>query len=369
MDEALPSATLIVWLGFALGSIFGYVGNRTSFCTMGAVSDIVNIGDWNRMRMWLLAIAVAIAGAWAMQAAGLVDVRKSIYTGANMVWLSNLVGGLLFGVGMTLASGCPSKTLIRLGGGNLKSLVVFMVLGISAYVTLRGLFGVWRVNTLDKVATKFDTTQDLPALLSSAFGWERAAAELWLPAAIAIALLAFVFAKREAWNRDTLIGGAVIGLVVVCGWFVTGHLGYVSEHPNTLEEAFIATTSNRAESLSLVAPFAFTLELLMFWSDASRHVTFGIATALGIVAGSFAYALSSGTFREESFPNAADLKRHMVGGVLMGFGGITALGCTIGQGLSGVSTLAVGSIIAVLALIAGAAITMKYEYWRVMREA
>ena len=369
MDTALPSAALIAWLGFALGGVFGFVGNKTNFCTMGAVSDVVNMGDWTRMRMWLLAIAVAILGVWALQAAGLVDTRKSIFTGSNLIWLSNIVGGLVFGVGMTLASGCTSKTLIRIGGGNLKSLVVVVVLAISAYMTLRGLFGIWRVRTLDTVSAKLSTTQDLPAVLAASIGVDAATLQMWLPLAIAAALLAFVFRSAHARTGDALLGGTVIGLTVVGGWFVTAYLGYVAEHPNTLEEAFIATNSNRAESLSLVGPYAFTLELLMFWSDTSKHVTFGIATALGIVAGSFVYALVSKTYREESFPNAADLKRHLLGAILMGFGGITALGCTIGQGLSGVSTLAIGSILTFVSLIAGAAAMMKYDYWRLMREA
>ncbi|ODS99498.1 MAG: transporter [Lautropia sp. SCN 69-89] len=369
MDTALPSTTLIAWLGFGLGAVFGFVGNKTNFCTMGAISDVVNMGNWTRMRMWLLAIAVAILGVWAMQRAGLVDTRKSIYTGANLMWLSNIVGGLLFGIGMTLASGCTSKALIRLGGGNLKSLVVFVVLGISAYVTLKGVFGVWRVNTLDLVSTKLATTQDLPALLAGTFGIDRSGIEGWLPPAIGALLLAFVLANREARGADPLLGGIVIGLTVVGGWYATGHLGFVAEHPDTLQEAFIGTNSNRAESLSLVAPYAYTLELLMFWSDASKHVSFGIATALGIVAGSLAWALASRTWREESFPDATDLKRHIVGAILMGFGGITALGCTIGQGLSGLSTLALGSIITFLSICAGAALTMKVDYWRLMREA
>ncbi len=368
MDTALPSAALIAWLGFALGAIFGFVGNKTNFCTMGAVSDVVNMGDWTRMRMWVLAIAVAILGVWAMQTAGLVDTRKSIYAGSNLMWLSNIVGGVLFGIGMTMASGCTSKTLIRIGGGNLKSIVVFIVLGISAYVTLRGVFGVWRVRTLDAVSVKLSTSQDLPTMLASAIGIDRALLDMWLPLAIAAALLVFVFRSPHIRNSDGLLGGIVVGLTVVGGWFVTGYLGYVVEHPDTLQEAFIATNSNRAESLSLVAPFAFTLELLMFWSDTSKHVTFGIATALGIIVGSLAYALASKTYREESFPNAADLKRHVFGAILMGFGGITALGCTIGQGLSGVSTLALGSIITFFSLVAGAAMMMKYDYWRLMRE-
>ncbi|MFZ9676846.1 MAG: YeeE/YedE family protein [Quisquiliibacterium sp.] len=368
MEETLPSATLIVWLGFGLGAIFGFIGNMTNFCTMGAVSDIVNMGDWTRMRMWLLAIAVAILGVWGMQLAGIVDVRKSIYTGSNIVWASNVVGGLLFGVGMTLASGCTSKTLIRIGGGNLKSLVVFVVLGVSAYVTLKGVFGVFRAGTLDRLSLKVDKSQDLPTLVSGWTGVSQGSLELWLPLLLSLALLGFVLASRHVWRRDTLLGGVIVGLLVVGGWYVTGHLGYVQEHPKTLEEAFIATTGNRPESLSLVAPFAYTLELLMFWSDTSRHVTFGIATALGIVAGSLGYAISAGTYREESFPDSTDLKRHLLGAVLMGFGGITAMGCTIGQGLSGISTLAVGSLITLLSLVAGSALMMKFDYWRLMRE-
>ncbi|RIK95804.1 MAG: transporter [Burkholderiales bacterium] len=369
METALPSAATIAWLGFALGAVFGFVGNKTNFCTMGAVSDIVHMGDWTRMRMWVLAIAVAMLGVWALQAQGLVDTHKSLYASPNLMWLSNLAGGLLFGIGMTLASGCTSKTLIRIGGGNLKSVVVFVVLAISAYVTLKGLFGVWRVNTLDTVSVQLPSTQDLPTLVATAWGLPVAAVARWLPPLAAAALLVFVFSDRQARGFDTLLGGVVVGLTIVGGWYVTGHVGYVAEHPETLEEAFIATNGNRPESLSLVAPFAYTLELLMFWSDQSKHVTFGIATALGIVAGSLAYALLTRTYHEESFPDAADLKRHVAGAVLMGFGGITALGCTIGQGLSGLSTLAVGSVITFFSIVAGAALMMKLDYWRLMREA
>ncbi|HYX66761.1 MAG TPA: YeeE/YedE thiosulfate transporter family protein, partial [Burkholderiales bacterium] len=167
MNEANPASLVPYVTGgsFALAFVFGAVANRTNFCTMGAVSDWINMGELSRMRMWLLAIAVAILGSTALAAAGLVDYSKSIYTSPNFTWLSYLVGGFLFGVGMTLGSGCGSKTLIRVGAGNLKSLIVYVFLGISAYMTLRGLLGAFRVGVLEKAAITLPAGQDLPALL------------------------------------------------------------------------------------------------------------------------------------------------------------------------------------------------------------
>ena len=166
MNEANPAQLVPYVTGgaFALAFIFGAVGNKTSFCTMGAVSDWVNMGDTNRMRMWLLAIAVALLGSSALQFAGVVDFSKSIYTGPGFTWLSYIVGGFLFGVGMTLGSGCGSKTLIRIGAGNLKSVIVYVFLGIAAYMTLRGLFGAFRVGVLEKAAITFST---LAAVMST----------------------------------------------------------------------------------------------------------------------------------------------------------------------------------------------------------
>ncbi|MBE0613369.1 MAG: YeeE/YedE family protein [Burkholderiales bacterium] len=372
MNEVNPAAlaTTVAWSGFALAFIFGAVANKTNFCTMGAVSDMVNMGDWGRMRMWLLAIAVAVLGASALQLAGLVQLSKSIYMGSNFPWLSYLVGGLTFGIGMTLGSGCGSKTLIRIGGGSLKSLVVFVFLGISAYVTLRGLFGAFRVTVLDPVSLQLSSGQDLPSLLAAAFGADKRTMLMLASAAVAGVLLLFVFKDRDfRGNRDGILGGVTVGLVVVGGWFVSGKLGYLVEDPNTLQEAFVATNSGRLESLSFVAPQAYTLELLMFWTDTSKIVTFGIASAIGVVTGSAAYALASGNFRWESFRDAKDTGNHMIGGVLMGFGGVTAMGCTVGQGITGFSTLAIGSMFTLAAIIAGSALTMKWQYARMMREA
>jgi hypothetical protein len=342
---------------FILAFIFGAVGNKTDFCTMGAVSDWVNMGDTSRMRMWLLAIAVAILGSSALQLAGLVDLSKSIYTGPSFLWLSHIVGGFLFGVGMTLGSGCGSKTLIRIGGGNLKSLIVFVFLGIAAYMTLRGLFGAFRVGVLEPVSVTLSSGQDLPSLLAVHRGI--------LAALIGGGLLVYAYASRDfRANFDYTLGGVVTGLVVVGGWYVSGVIGHVEEHPETLQEAFIATNTGRMESFSFVSPMAYTLEYLMLWTDKSKIVTYGIASGLGVIAGSAAYALATRRFRWEGFRDAEDTANHVVGGILMGFGGITALGCTIGAAITGVSTLALGSFITFAAIVAGSALTMKYQYWR-----
>jgi uncharacterized membrane protein YedE/YeeE len=359
--------------GFVLAFIFGVVANRTNFCTMGAVSDVVNMGSWGRMRMWLLAIAVAILGTHALQLAGMIDLTKSFYVRPNVTWLSYILGGFLFGVGMTLGSGCGSKTLVRLGAGSLKSLIVFIFLGIAAYMTLKGLFGIWRVNWIDPVATDLSTRnlprQDLPTLIAALTGASLPMVEMIVAIAVAGAFLVFVFKDSDfRASFDHILGGTVVGLVVVGGWYVTGHLGF-AENPQTLEDTFFGTNSRTIESLSFTAPVGYVLELLMLWSDKSLTVTFGIAATLGIIAGSFAYAIASRTFRWEGFAGAEDTANHVVGGLLMGFGGVTALGCTIGQGLTGFSTLALGSILAFLAIVAGAALTMKFQYWRMTREA
>lgn len=372
---AMPSVdvaaltTQVLWAAFALAVAFGAVAQRTHFCTMGAVADIVNMGDWTRMRMWALAIGVAMLGFNAMVALGWLDAGKTIYAQPKLTWLSSVVGGLMFGFGMVLASGCGSKTLVRIGGGNLKSVVVFVVLGLSAFATLKGITGVARVESVDRVAVSFATSQDLPSLLAGATGAGKGTLALVLGLLIGGGLVAWSLARREGRSGDNLLAGLGIGAVVAGTWWVSGQLGHLAEHPETLEEVFLATNSQRMESLSFVAPIAYTIDWLMFFSDKSKVLTIGIVTTVGVVVGSAAYALASGGFRWEGFRDAEDTANHLVGGVLMGVGGVTALGCTVGQGLSGVSTLALGSFIALAGIVAGAVAALRYQMWRLERLA
>jgi uncharacterized protein len=359
---------LVAWGGFVLAFIFGAVANRTNFCTMGAVSDIVNMGHWSRMRMWLLAIAVALVGANLLYYFGLVDLSKSVYQRPTLTWLSLLVGGLSFGIGMTLAAGCANKNLVRLGGGSVRSLVVLTFVAIASYMTLKGLFGQWRASYLDPVAIDLKAVglqdQSLPALVAKLTGVPAKTALLATLCVIVAGLLIFVFKDRRfRANAAQVLGAIVLGLLVVAGWYLSGHLGF-GENPETLETVYFATNSRTLETLSFVGPLAYSLELLMLWTDKSLHVTFGIATVIGVALGSFAYAIGTRQFRWEGFASLADLRNQLVGGVLMGFGGVTALGCTIGQGMSGLSTLALGSFIAVTGIVAGAAVTMRIVAWQ-----
>ena len=363
--SSLPA--LVAWLAFALAFVFGAAAQRCNFCTMGAITDVVNFGEWRRMRMWLLAIAVAILGANALWAAGQIDLSKSLYVSNNLIWLAHLVGGLLFGFGMTLASGCGSRTLIRLGAGNLKSLIVIVFLALAAYMTLRGALALLRVNVFEAVRWDLGRAQDLPTLLGG-LGLEGPLARWLVPAAIGMALLIFVFKDREfRATTEYVIGGLVVGAVIVAGWYVSAHIGYLAEDPNTLQEAFVATNSSRPESYSFTSPVAYLLELLIFWTDKSKIMTFGVAGVLGMAAGAAAMALATKTFRWEGFNNTEDLVNHIVGGLLMGFGGVLALGCTIGQGLTGISTLAVGSILSFFAIVGGCVAAVKYQEWRIDR--
>ena len=362
-------ATLVLWAAFGLSVALGAIAQRTHFCTMGAIADIVNMGDWTRMRMWIMAIGVAMIGFNGMVALGWLDAGNSLYGGPRVMWLSALVGGAMFGFGMVLASGCGNKTLVRIGGGNLKSLVVFIVLGVSAFATLKGLTAVVRVATVDSVFVTLATGQDLPSLLAAGTGLAKPVLAAVLGLVLGGALVVWALARSEGRSADNLLAGLGVGAVIVGVWWVSGRLGHVAEDPNTLQEAFVATNSRRMESLSFVAPVAYALDWLMFFSDTSKLLTIGIVSVAGVVVGSAAYAVPSRRFRWEGFRDAGDTGNHLIGAVLMGVGGVTALGCTVGQGLSGVSTLSLTSFIALAAIVAGAVAALRLQIWRVERGA
>ncbi|HAF44756.1 MAG: transporter [Sideroxydans sp. GWF2_59_14] len=361
--DASNLITFIVLSGFALGVAFGFIANKTNFCTMGAISDVVNMEHWGRMRAWLLAMAVAMVGVSVLAYTNAVNFSESLYASKNFYWLSYVVGGLCFGVGMTLAGGCANKNLVRLGGGNLRSLVVIFFMGFAAIVTMKGVLGTFRINVLQSSfgTVYFENGQLLPALFSGAGGISAQTLQLVMTAVVALSIILFVY-KDAKFRKDlnNNLAALVIGAVVVCSWYVTGHLG-LAENPETLEMAYFGTSSNRPESMSFVAPSAYSLEYLAYSTDVSKIITFGIATVLGVAFGSLIYALISKSFRLEAFSSVQDMLFHIGGAILMGFGAVVAAGCTIGQGITGISTLSLGSLLALLSIIAGSAITMKIQ--------
>lgn len=368
-DAQLAALTQqVLWAAFAVSALFGALVQRTGFCTMGAVSDIAAMGEWTRMRQWTLAAAVATLGFAALAAAGLVAPRQTLYASSQWRWLSALVGGGIFGFGMVLASGCVSKNLVRIGGGSLRSLVVALVTGIAAFATLKGLTAVLRTRTVDRVSVDLAANADAGSALAHVTGLAPGLAAVLAGAVIGAALLAFSLASREARRANNLLAGAGVGALVLAMWWVTGHLGHLAEYPQTLEESWLATNSMRAEALSFVAPTAYALDWLMFFSDSSKRLTVGIVSVLGVVLGSAAMALAQRSFRWEGFAGGApDLGHHLAGGALMGVGGVTAIGCSIGAGVSGVSTLSLTSFVAVAAMIAGAFAAVRYQAWRIDR--
>jgi hypothetical protein len=300
---------------------------------------------------------------------GRVDPSLVLYASNRWIWLSALVGGSLFGLGMVLASGCGSKTLVRIGGGSLKSLVVLMVLGASAFATLKGVTAVLRVATVDRVVLDISTGTSLTPWVAAAWGLPPALTALLLGLGIGGSLMLWAMAGRGFLTPDNLLAGVGMGGLVVAMWWVSGHLGHLSEHPETLQETFLATNSGRSEALSFVAPVAYLMDWLLFFSDKSKVLTMGIVSTLGVVLGSWCMAMAAGSFRWEGFAGTEDLANHLVGAVLMGVGGVTAMGCTVGQGLSGLSTLSANSVLAVAGILAGAVTALRYQVWRVDRLA
>jgi len=352
MDELLVAHVVALW-GFGIALAFGMVANKTQFCTMGALSDWVNFGSLTRFRAWLLAMAVAIALSQAMQLMGWIDLSTAIYRSSNFGWLGNSVGGLLFGIGMTLGSGCGQRTLVRVGGGNLKSLVVLLVLGITAYMTLRGLLAVVRIEVFQR--TNLDlapygvTDQGLTTLLAYVLDTEPWIVSVTVSALVVLTLLWFVF-KDGAFRAsgENMLVGAALGLLVASAWYVTGVIGFDDFDPVPFE------------SVTFIAPVGNAINYLMTWTGST--IGFGIAVVFGILCGSLFYALASGGFRIETFSDRADMINHLIAGVLMGFGGVLALGCTVGQGVAGISTLSVGAILATGAIMLGSVVTAKVQY-------
>ncbi|MBI5937438.1 MAG: YeeE/YedE family protein [Betaproteobacteria bacterium] len=390
-EQFAQAQSLMLWVTFAIAVIMGAVVNKTNFCTMGAVSDWVNMGDLGRMRAWLFAIAVAMIGVTALEYVGLVrpDAAFPPYRANQLVWAENLIGGLLFGIGMTLASGCGNKALIRIGGGNLKSIMVVAVIAVIAYYMInpfpdsdKTLFSILFYDWIRPLAVTLGSNQDIGAMIGGAEG--KGTARLAAGVVIGLLLAVYVF-KSEEFRKsfDNILGGLVVGLAVLAAWYVTSSVAVNADGQPYALQSFVAEQWDMyageadvkpADSRSL-APQSFTfinpmgqLYGYVMGGFGKSLLTFGLMALFGVLLGSLLWSVVTRSFRIEWFASFKDFTNHLIGAILMGFGGVLAMGCTIGQAVTGVSTLAIGSIITFVAIVLGSALTMKVQYYKMVYE-
>lgn len=358
------ASNFVIWGGLLIGLLLGAVAQGTRFCTMGALADWFSYGGTARLMMWVLAVAMAATGSWVLIHYGWLDATKTNAWSTRLLWVSNIFGGGIFGFGMVLASGCPQRNLVRAGTGSLKALVTLILAALTAQMTLRGVFSGLRVRIFDVHEITLSYPQDLGSVLAA---WTSADTRMLRWAVLLVYLLIallLVWKNRQHLDLPHYAGGIAIGLLVPVAWMLTGHLGYIPEHPETLEPAWMGTYSHRPEALTFAAPIAHTLDLLTLWSDRNNIATYGVMVCLGTMLGSTASSLMRREFRLESFHNVSDMGNHLAGAVMMGFGGVTAMGCSVGQGITGLSLQSVGAFLAVAGIVAGAWMALRLQtYW------
>ena len=333
-------ANIVVASGLLIGLAYGAVALLSGFCLLSGLRGWWADGDSRLIRTYALALGVAIAAAQLLAAGGVVDLGKTIYLQPSFSAPLMFLGGLLFGYGMVLSNGCGSRALVLLGRGNLRSFVVVIVLGIAAQMTLKGLIAPGRIAVLQATQSAPHVIS-LPALLST-FGLSETFARMLAASAISGALIIFAFAHAPFQRASGQIAaGIAVGLLVTAGWFATGYLGADDFNPAAVT------------SLTFIAPIADSVQYVML--STGLTLNFGIAMVAGVFAGSLLTALITRRFQWEGFSSPRHMLRSIGGAALMGAGGAMAYGCSIGQGLTGLSTLALASFVAVAGILLGTA--------------
>ncbi|WP_257169323.1 YeeE/YedE family protein [Bradyrhizobium sp. SRS-191] len=330
--------------GLGIGLVYGAVGLLSGFCMVSSLRGWWADGDGLKARTYALAMGIAVIATQLLAAVGYVDLGKSIYLQPTFSMPLMFAGGVLFGYGMVLANGCGSRALVLLGRGNLRSFVVVTVLAIAAEMTLKGLIAPLRIALMQGSQTTAAATS-LPALLSVG-GLHGAPARLLPALALGGVLIVFAFAHapfRRAPGQ--MLAGLIVGLLIAAGWFATGYLGADDFNPVPVA------------SLTFVAPIADGLQYVMLSTGST--VNFGIATVAGVLAGSLVTAIVTRRFKLEGFHSPQHMLRSTSGAALMGVGGVMALGCSVGQGLTGLSTLALPSFVAIGGIFIGTAVGLR----------
>ncbi len=339
----------VLCLGLLLGIAMGAAARFGQFCTLGAIADAVILGDQRRLRAWGLAIAVAILGTQALHMTGAVDIGQSIYLGGSFGWLGAILGGSMFGLGMALAGTCGYGMLIRLGGGDLRALVDLGTLGFFAFLTLSGPLAYVRTFLIEPTDLTLPglASFGFPELVTHVSGLADGTIRPLIVLALLAALAIYCFRDRSfRAGYQQIVVAVIIGLAVVAAWLTTGMIGHDAFDPKP------------PASFTFVRPVGDSLLYLMLMSGMSLN--FGIVSVAGVLTGAYLAARSKGEWRLEGYDGDREMVRHFAGAAMMGSGGVLALGCTIGQGISGMSTLSLSAPLAFVAIFVGAAFGLRY---------
>lgn len=334
------SGWMLALAGLAIGGAAGFAVRHARLCSFGAVEDALMGGDSRRLRIFGLALGIAILGTQALIIGGLLDPEQTSYTPAAFPLIAILIGSVMFGIGMAMVGTCGFGSLVRLGTGDLRSLIVILILGVSAYATLRGAFASFRITVLEGIfiAMPDGARSDVASLSMHALGLDVRAAI----AAIAGGALCWLALSDRRLRRTPrlLSAGIALGLLTVAGWVATSWLGDDFDHPI------------RPQSLTFVATVGKAIYAGLL--NAANFVDFGVGSVFGVVAGSWLAAWRAGELRWEAFDDDHEMRRHLCGAALMGIGGILAGGCTIGQGITAGSMLSLSWPFAVGGMVLGA---------------
>lgn len=335
---------MLLWSVFLLGMAFGVAARLGRFCLlrglrqqMGRDTEVA-AGQAPALQAFALALAVALLASQGLQALGMLDLSQAAIARPSFSIAGVLIGGLLFGVGMVLARACGARSLVLLAGGNLRSLVTLVFLALGAQLAMTGVLTPLRL-WLQALTPLTLAHATLPAYLSSLNTW-------LLTLGLALLLLTYALLRPGLRQSRLQWGSALlIGLLVAAGWWLTAHIGVDEFEPA------------RLTSLSFIGPIAETLLYLQL--SVGREPGIGLALTAGVLAGAFLAALGSRTARWEGFDSTGRLAASAGGGLLMGVGGVLAAGCSIGQGLSGLSTLSLASFAAVAGILLGALLSLR----------
>ncbi|MCV0396273.1 MAG: YeeE/YedE family protein [Rhizobiaceae bacterium] len=332
--------------GLGAGFVLGFAARANHFCTMSALERAWYAGDGSGLRTWILAGATALILTQAMQAAGMVDTAASFYIRSDFALVGAIAGGVAFGFGMALVGTCGFGALVRLGGGSLRSLIVLVVLGLAAMSAQKGLVAQARVVISDRNAIDVSDMggQSLGLIVS---WWAGRDLTLVVAAGLAVALLAWIFASASYRRKPGSIAtGITVGAVVAFGWWATS---LAARHSFEVVQI---------EAGSFVVPVADTILQVVTFTGVLPD--YGVGLVLGVVAGAAACAFLKRDVRWEACDDARELGRHLAGGMLMGIGGVFAMGCTIGQGVTAVSAMAISAPVVLLSIMLGARMGLAY---------